>query len=78
MVLFKETNNFLFRGLYFWDKALNQTVKLYSGCPGPLVIDPLRVVEFYKYDSGARTFKPLPTKTFGPSVHAVVVSPEPR
>ncbi|KAI8904385.1 PRC-barrel-containing protein-like protein [Gorgonomyces haynaldii] len=28
IILFRDTNNFLFRGLYFWDPTLDQTVKL--------------------------------------------------
>jgi Microtubule-binding calmodulin-regulated spectrin-associated len=35
VILFRETNNFSFRGLYFWDPELDQTVKLYSGSMGP-------------------------------------------
>ncbi|KAJ3411880.1 Calmodulin-regulated spectrin-associated protein 1 [Chytridiales sp. JEL 0842] len=34
------------------------------------------VMEFYKYDSGTRSFKLLPTRTFGLSVHAVAVRSE--
>lgn len=39
-----------------------------------MILDPEEVVEFYKYDSGARTFKALPTKSFGRSVHAVALA----
>lgn len=74
IILFRERNNFSFRGLYSWDPLLDQTVKVHSGSLGPNVIDPNSVLEYYKYDSGARTFKPVPTKTFGRSVHAVAIS----
>jgi hypothetical protein len=59
--------------LYFWDQKLDQTLKLYSGCDGPIEIDPRAVLEFYKYDSGARTFKRIQTKSFGKSVDAVAI-----
>jgi hypothetical protein len=36
-------------------------------------IDPRAVVSFYKYDSGARTFKPIPTKSYNRSVDAISI-----
>lgn len=74
VILLREANNFSFKGLYFWDKQLDQTVKLYSGSAGPTVLDPLSVTAFYKYDCGARTFKAVTTRSFGISVHAVAIS----
>ncbi|KAJ3198023.1 putative deoxyribonuclease tatdn3 [Entophlyctis luteolus] len=38
---------------------------------GPSSICASDVLEFYKYDSGSRTFKVVPTKSFGVSVHAI-------
>lgn len=76
VILFRDANNFSFRGLYFWDHNLDQTLKLYSGSSGPTELDPRAVIEFYKYDSGARTFKPIPTKSFGRSVDAVAIGRE--
>ncbi len=76
IILFREVNNFSFRGLYFWDHNLDQTLKLYAGCTGPTELNPRAVLEFYKYDSGARTFKPIPTKSFGKSVDAVAIGRE--
>jgi hypothetical protein len=73
VILFRDVNNFSFRGLYFWDPLLDQTLKLYAGCPGPTEVDPRAVLVYYKYDSGARTFKPIPTKSFGRSVDAVAI-----
>lgn len=73
MILLRDVNNFAFRGLYFWDPNLDQTLKLYSGSPGPTELDPAGVLEFYKYDSGARTFKPIPTKSFGRTVDAIAI-----
>ncbi|ORY44546.1 hypothetical protein BCR33DRAFT_717059 [Rhizoclosmatium globosum] len=40
---------------------------------GPNTIAESDVLEYYKYDSGSRSFKALPTKSFGVSVHAVAV-----
>ncbi|KAJ3372397.1 Calmodulin-regulated spectrin-associated protein 2 [Kappamyces sp. JEL0680] len=76
VVLFRDVNNFSFRGLYFWDPVLDQTLKLYPGCTGPTEIDPRAVLEFYKYDSGGRTFKEIPTKSFGRSVDAIAIGRE--
>ncbi|KAJ3315661.1 hypothetical protein HDV04_002075 [Boothiomyces sp. JEL0838] len=73
VILLRDVNNFAFRGLYFWDPNLDQTLKLYSGSPGPTELDPAGVLEFYKYDSGARTFKPIPTKSFGRTVDAIAI-----
>ncbi|KAJ3000568.1 hypothetical protein HDV02_004863 [Globomyces sp. JEL0801] len=69
----RDVNNFSFRGLYFWDPNLDQTLKLYAGCVGPTEIDPSAVLEFYKYDSGARTFKSIPTRSFGRTVDAIAI-----
>jgi hypothetical protein len=76
VILFRDVNNFSFRGLYSWDSSLDQTLKLYSGCSGPTEIDPRAVLVYYKYDSGARTFKEIPTKTFGRSIDAVAIGRE--
>lgn len=76
VLLFRDTNNFTFRGLYFWDPTLDQTLKLFAGTPGPTTIDARGVVEFYKYDCGARTFKSVPTKSFGRSVDAIAIGRE--
>ncbi|KAJ3223327.1 Calmodulin-regulated spectrin-associated protein 1 [Chytriomyces hyalinus] len=40
---------------------------------GPSSISEEDVMEFYKYDSGSRSFKVVPTKSFGVSVHAVAL-----
>eukprot|EP00842_Homolaphlyctis_polyrhiza_P002884 jgi/Hompol1/3597/HPOL_003297-RA len=74
IILLRDVNNFSFRGLYAWDPTLDQTLKTYSGSLGPNILDTSQVVEFYKYDSGARTFKAVPTKSFGRSVHAVAIA----
>ncbi|KAL2919579.1 hypothetical protein HK105_200491 [Polyrhizophydium stewartii] len=73
VILFRDVNNFSFRGLYSWDPVLDQTLKVYAGSLGPNVLDSSSVIEFYKYDSGARTFKTVPTRSFGRSVHAVAI-----
>jgi hypothetical protein len=73
VILFRDVNNFSFKGLYFWDAGLDQTLKLYAGMSGPTEIDPRAVLVYYKYDSGARTFKEIPTRSFGRSVDAVAI-----
>ncbi|KAI8927524.1 hypothetical protein BC831DRAFT_452210 [Entophlyctis helioformis] len=73
VILFRDVNNFSFRGLYSWDPVLDQTLKVHGGSVGPNVVDPASVLEYYKYDSGARTFRVVPTKSFGRSVHAVAI-----
>ncbi|KAI9354374.1 hypothetical protein DFJ73DRAFT_312687 [Zopfochytrium polystomum] len=44
------------------------------GVPGRL--DEADVAEYYKFDSGSRTFKALHTRSFGRSVHAVATRGE--
>ncbi|KAJ3389965.1 Calmodulin-regulated spectrin-associated protein 1 [Chytriomyces hyalinus] len=44
-----------------------------SAAGGPSSISEEDVMEFYKYDSGSRSFKVVPTKSFGVSVHAVAL-----
>ena len=48
-------------------------MKVYPGTQGPDVLDVSTVHEFYKYDSGSRSFKTVPMKSFGRTVHAVVI-----
>ncbi|KAH6571802.1 hypothetical protein BSLG_009221 [Batrachochytrium salamandrivorans] len=73
IIVFRGVNNFSFRGLYSWDPVLDQTFKVYGESIGPSSLDSTQVLEFYKYDSGARTFRVVTTKSFGRSVHAVAV-----
>ncbi|KAI9350883.1 hypothetical protein BDR26DRAFT_1003689 [Obelidium mucronatum] len=44
-----------------------------SSAAGPNSISEQDVLEFYKYDSGSRSFKVVPTRSFGASVHAVAL-----
>ncbi|TPX63387.1 hypothetical protein SpCBS45565_g06658 [Spizellomyces sp. 'palustris'] len=74
IILFRDIKNHSFRGLYSYDPELDQALRIYG--VGPDVLDTNSVAEFYKYDSGARTFKSLPTKSFGRSVHGVAVARE--
>ena len=57
-----------------YDSRTDSAVKLYKDSIGPDSIDSHSVAEFYKYDSGGRTFKAVPTKTFGRSIHAIAIS----
>lgn len=74
LILFRQVNNFSFRGLYVYDEELDRAVKLYKDSIGPETINSASVAEFYKYDSGGRTFKAVPTKSFGKSIHALAIS----
>ncbi|KND03797.1 uncharacterized protein SPPG_01254 [Spizellomyces punctatus DAOM BR117] len=74
IILFRDVKNHSFRGLYSYDPELDHALRLYG--VGPDVLDTHSVAEFYKYDSGARTFKSLPTKSFGRSVHGVAIARE--
>ena len=91
VILFRGLKNHAFKGLYSYDPLLHQVLKLnpstnVPAAPdasrpnllGPESIDETGVLEFYKYDSGSRSFKPLPTQSFGMSVHAVSVRSEHR
>ncbi|KAJ3281196.1 hypothetical protein HDU76_008976, partial [Blyttiomyces sp. JEL0837] len=40
---------------------------------GPETLDTDDVLEYYKYDSGSRSFKAVPTKSWGKSIHAVAI-----
>ncbi|KAJ3021579.1 Calmodulin-regulated spectrin-associated protein 1 [Thoreauomyces humboldtii] len=76
MILFHAPSTQTFRGLYSYDPHLDQALKIHPGTQGPDVLDTSSVLTFYKYDSGARTFKAVPTKSFGRSVHAVAIGRE--
>ncbi|KAJ3042069.1 Calmodulin-regulated spectrin-associated protein 2 [Rhizophlyctis rosea] len=73
IILFKNPENHTFRGLYSYDPVLDQALKVYAGTQGPDVLDAAAISAYYKYDSGARTFRGVPTKSLGRSVHAVAV-----
>ena len=73
LILFRQVNNFSFKGLYVYDQVSDTAVKLYKDSLGPDLIDASTVAEFYKYDSGGRTFKAVPTKNFGKSIHALAL-----
>jgi hypothetical protein len=74
LLLFRQVNNFSFRGLYIYDEESGKAIKLYKDGIGPEIIESTAVAEFYKYDSGGRTFKAVPTKSFGKSIHALAIS----
>ncbi|KAJ3160887.1 Calmodulin-regulated spectrin-associated protein 1 [Geranomyces michiganensis] len=76
IILFHAPSTQTFRGLYSYDPRLDQALKIHPGTQGPDVLDTSNVLTFYKYDSGARSFKPVPTKSFGRSVHAVAIGRE--
>jgi hypothetical protein len=74
LILFRQVNNFSFKGLYVYDEESERAIKLYKDGIGPEIIEAASVAEFYKYDSGGRTFKAVPTKSFGKSIHALAIS----
>ncbi len=74
LILFRQVNNFSFRGLYAMDTECSKAIKVYMQSQGPDVVEASGVAEYYKYDSGGRTFKVVPTRSFGKSVHALALS----
>jgi hypothetical protein len=75
VILLRDVNNFAYRGLYAWDTNDTKSNKV-DKSSGPNELDPRAVLVYYKYDSGARTFKPIPTKSFGKTVDAVAIGRE--
>ncbi|KAJ3367040.1 Calmodulin-regulated spectrin-associated protein 1 [Allomyces javanicus] len=71
VVLLRGPKNHSFKGLYVHVVDQNQIIKLYGN--GPLEIEQADVSEFFKYDSGSRSFKPIPTRSFSTFVHGVAV-----
>jgi hypothetical protein len=89
IILLRGSKNHAFRGLYSYDPTLNQVLKIYASpatideqtgqvhvaapYSGPDSLEAGDVIEFFKYDSGTRSFKTLPTTHFGMSVCAVAI-----
>ncbi|KAJ3370920.1 Calmodulin-regulated spectrin-associated protein 1 [Allomyces arbusculus] len=71
VVLLRGPKNHSFKGLYVHVVDQNQIIKLYGN--GPLEIEQADVSEFFKYDSGSRSFKPIPTRSFSTFVHGVAM-----
>ncbi|KNE56152.1 hypothetical protein AMAG_17876 [Allomyces macrogynus ATCC 38327] len=71
VVLLRGPKNHSFKGLYVHVVDQNQIIKLYGN--GPLEIEQADVSEFFKYDSGSRSFKPIPTRSFSTFVHGMAV-----
>ncbi|KAI9209516.1 CKK domain-containing protein [Polychytrium aggregatum] len=84
VVLLRDRKNHGFRGLYSYDPHLEQILRVYAPpvahahSSAPDVLRQDDVLEFYKYDSGSREFKPIPTHSWGRSVHAVVIGASKR
>lgn len=74
IILLRDNKNHSFRGLYSYDAELGQVLKVYAGTVGPDSITSADVVDYFKYDTGSRTLKTLPTKAWGMSVHAVALT----
>ncbi|KAG5459944.1 MAG: microtubule-binding calmodulin-regulated spectrin-associated-domain-containing protein, partial [Olpidium bornovanus] len=63
VILFRGTKDHAFRALYSYDAKTSEVLKVYG--TGPMSLTGAQVAEFYKYDSGSRSFKTVPTKSFG-------------
>lgn len=73
IILFSGQKNHTFRGLYSFDPNFDQVLKVYTETQGPDILESKDVETFFKYDSGSRSFKPIPVRSFGVSVHAVCI-----
>ncbi|KAL7752235.1 hypothetical protein RI367_002280 [Sorochytrium milnesiophthora] len=71
VILMRDLKNHSFKGLYTFDEELSQVLRLYGTGPDELLVDD--VAGFFKYDSGSRSFKELPARTFSIAIHAVAV-----
>ncbi|KAI9184099.1 hypothetical protein H9P43_003152 [Blastocladiella emersonii ATCC 22665] len=71
-VLLRGSKNHSFKGLYAF-AADNQSVSKIHGL-GPQEIQTPEVHEFFKYDSGSRSFKGIPTRSFNTFVHGIALN----
>lgn len=63
--------------MYSYNPTNDEVKKLYSRSGGsPLYLDCNMVLNYYRYDSGAKSFNPIPSKkTFSIAVDAVALYP---
>ena len=73
IILLRDSKNHSFRGLYSYDVDLGQVLKLWSGGLGPNSIAEHDVVEFFKYDTGSRSFKGTSMRQFSSNICAVAM-----
>ena len=63
--------NMSFKGLYAISPDLSMGVRVYGQGPKELCSDDIKA--YFKYDSGSKSLKELPVKSFGISVHAIAL-----
>mmetsp|Transcript_7810 Transcript_7810/g.12496 ORF Transcript_7810/g.12496 Transcript_7810/m.12496 type:complete len:115 (+) Transcript_7810:1505-1849(+) len=76
MVLFRNEKGMRglnFRALYSYNIDTGEVMRMYGN--GPTSIDESMVELFFKYDSGAKEFKPLPSKKFSVTTDAIALFP---
>jgi len=72
IILFKGSNTrFDFRALYSYEPSLNSTEKIISVGNAPATLNEDQVQTFFRYNTGAREFRPLSTKSFSIAIDAV-------
>ncbi|KAJ1516419.1 Calmodulin-regulated spectrin-associated protein 2 [Coelomomyces lativittatus] len=75
VLLLRGVKHHGFKGLYtqvFTNVGISKTLKLYGVGPKEIFEDEVEV--FFKYDSGSRSFKSVPTKSFSSFIHAVCLN----
>ncbi|KAL6617209.1 PRC-barrel-containing protein-like protein [Neocallimastix californiae] len=81
IILFQNNEQHIFRGLYSFNPENDQSVQRIYSVNGnksnllPEVINPSDVYEYYKYDTGSRSFQKVHTKSFQRTTHACALIP---
>ena len=65
MILLRSKTNHCYRALYSYNIKLNLIMKLHGQGPEEVQLG----THYFKYDSGTRCFRELPTREFGRSMH---------
>jgi hypothetical protein len=76
LILFRDDKNHSYKGLYHNLLDGNPATKLHGTGPAEIALE--EVSDFFKYDSGAKIFKPIPTKSFSAFVHGIALSRLPK
>lgn len=85
-ILLRDSKNLTFKGLYVLESSCDEPLttdfvqqlrkifhgKVSQGCPMTVSVSALDA--FYKYDTGSKSFKAVPTKTLSTTIHAVALA----
>ncbi|ORZ38797.1 CKK domain-containing protein, partial [Catenaria anguillulae PL171] len=75
VIALRGAQNHGFKALYTHLVDESQLVKVYG--QGPLEVTADKISEYFKYDSGARAFKSIHTRSLSAFVHGVVLNEGP-